>query len=504
MEEHVGKLKKALRKDTKQRFREKTREGAERLKQSIKDNELDNQDFTIGMELETYVINQEGDIATLKNSFFKQTPAKPELGLQNIEINAEPQKLSPKGVKKQKQELKEKKSKIQQKLQENNRKLLLDSTWTQHPQPEEYLTKHSEKEGFVFPENMRSVTRYHGIDNAVLERLNGEIKFSTAEVSYKFPSILFECLATSMQPHLQIPDTEQFPSYYNYAIRTMAPLLALTSNSPFMPPELYENPSEETVENSYHELRIPLFEQAVNTSEEYSRKKCRVPDDLENLEDAVDGIQKDETYHPWLREWSDPKNGFKDSFWELEYKRGTFWRWVRPVFGGEEVEDACGEKSVRIEYRPIPTQPTLKDNISVQLLVNGLLIGLKQKQHPLKQQSWEKAKQSFYNVVKNGLNAEIHWVNRDGEKTTEKEEIYTEIFELAEKGLKTQGFTEKQIQRRLQPLKKRWKQRKTPSAWKKQRVKDEIGKGKSFTDAVKQMQQDYYRLSQNAESFIES
>jgi gamma-glutamyl:cysteine ligase YbdK (ATP-grasp superfamily) len=503
MEEYVEKLKRAFQDPTFERFDEKIVEQAEYLEEQVRKGELENEGFTVGLELETYATDKEGDIEPIPASVFESDAVNPELGLQNIEINAEARRCTEEGVKSLREELKGKMEEARSELRKEGMRLQLDSVWTQHSSPEEYLTERKERGGFVFPENMKSATRYHGLDNAIL-RKTGEIGFEVPGVSRSFPSILFECLATSIQPHLQIPDTEKFPVYYSYAIRSMAPVLALTSNSPFLPAELYGDVKdpEKVVEESMHELRIPIFEQAVNTSEDYFGKKCRVPEDIESLEEAVWQIKEDEIYYPWLKEWDEPEEGFKDEFWELEYKTGTFWRWVRPVFGGQEVEDACGEKSARIEYRPVPTQPTLKDILSVQALVVGLLRGLVEEEHPVKEQDWGTAKRNFYRVAENGLSAEIEWIDRDGREAG-KETALEETIRHAEKGLESFGFSEEKISELLHPIKERRSKEMTPSRWKKQKVSEALANGKNFNEALEEMQQEYYRKSSETGSFAE-
>lgn len=501
MKRHTEKLEKAFQRSTFEEFDEKVAKQSKYLKQQIAEGKLENKQFTTGLELETYVVDDSGNIKLIDSDLLNSSRVNPELGLHNIEINLEPQECSPKGFRELENELRGKVEEFRNYLPENS-KLQFDSVWTQGESPLNYFSEKQELDGFRFMENMKSATRYHGLDNALLEKNNGKIKFEVPGISREFDSLLFESLATSMQPHLQIPETSEFPKYYRYAIRSMAPILAITSNSPFLPPQLYnkEIDAEKLVDQSFHELRIPIFEQIVNTSEDYSRKKCRVPDDIKEPEELLDMLKEDETYYPWLRKWSVAEEGFKDNFWELEYKRGTFWRWVRPVFGGQKVKNCCDEKSLRLEYRPIPTQPTIKDIISVQAMTVGMIKGMVSEEHPVKDLEWVNAKENFYNVVKDGMNAEITWIDGSGSKKG-METALRETISLSKKGLEDFGFKEDKIDQLLMPLEKRIESEVTPSIWKKNQVRQGLRQGLNLEEAIEKMQQTYFKNSREKDSF---
>ncbi|PSP51797.1 hypothetical protein BRC67_06790, partial [Halobacteriales archaeon QH_3_68_24] len=143
---------------------------------------------------------------------------------------------------------------------------------------------------------------------------------------------------------MQVPETDAFPRYHDLATRTLGPLLALSTNSPFLPADCYADADpERVVEGTHHELRIAAFEQSMNRACE----KVRVPADLEDPADIVDHVVADDTYAPFLEEWvaeeaTDHDGGPVDigSCWEFDYKRGTFWRWVRGVVCGDAVAGA--------------------------------------------------------------------------------------------------------------------------------------------------------------------
>jgi hypothetical protein len=139
----------------------------------------------------------------------------------------------------------------------------------------------------------------------------------------------------------------------------------------------------------------------------------------------------------------------------------------------EFIDDA----SLRIEYRPLPTQPSVADVVGLQCLVAGLLRGIVETDHPLATLEWEDARASFYAVVEDGLDAEVHWVTAGGERTTEPERVYDEVFDLARRGLADAGISDSVRERYLRPIEARWERRTTPSAWKLSRVQRAVEDG---------------------------
>jgi hypothetical protein len=489
-------------------FMARVTDQADSLRSAMRAGDLDNEDFAIGLEMEVYAINSAGDshrLAPLPESVFDSGATK-ELGVHNAEINTDPNRFNSAGIAAQAESIEASFERAREAAQAADRDLVLDAMWTTAPAAgsAEYLSDHEERDGFTVAGNMRTDPRYVAIDNDVLRHANGAIPFEVPGSDREFPTILFESLATSIQPHLQIPAADDFPAYYNAAIRTLGPLLALSTNSPFLPPDLYTDvyDPESLVEETPHELRIPIFEQSVNTS---PNDKVRVPSDIDVATDIVDGIVDDDLYAPFLREWidDDPRASFADEYWEFGYKRSTYWRWLRCVVGGDEVDGAGGVQSLRIEYRPIPTQPTVSDVVGMQVLTVGLIRGLVAEDHPLPELPWAEAERSFDNAVQDGLDAEMVWILADGERTTDADDIFGEVFEYGRRGLEDAGLSTTEIDSYLDPIEARWHDGTTPSRWKKESVRSKLADGKDLTTAVSAMQSEYIELSRETDAFTE-
>jgi hypothetical protein len=275
----------------------------------------------------------------------------------------------------------------------------------------------------------------------------------------------------------------------------MAPVLALATNSPFLPADLYdaEAHAERIVAETPHELRVIVFEGSMNAAAPPGAGKVRVPPDVDALEEVVTRLVADETYAPFLAEL-DPDEEYPDPYPELSHKRGTYWRWVRAVIGGQIPRGSDGDDlraSVRVEYRPLPTQPTIDETISLFALVVGLLRGLVTTDHPLRTLPWTEAEETFYRAVDDGIDAELVWVTAAGERTTETATVYNEVFDYARCGLRDAGFDDEACDEFLRPIERRYETGRTPSRWKKAAVRARLADGATLPEAIVGMQHEY-------------
>jgi hypothetical protein len=482
------------------------------LVDAIGDGKLDNDGSTLGLEIEVYAVHEAGDdgrrgaLAVLPEGVFEETQAGKELGLHNAELNTDPSPFDEAGLAQQRAEIERRLAEAREWMAGTDLELVLDAMWTVPPANGSmaYLTDVGTDDDLVFARNMRSDPRYYAIDNDAVRQASGTVTLDVPGAHQEFPSILFESLATSIQPHLLIPTAAEVPAYFNAAIRTMGPLLALTTNSPFLPADMYGDDvdPESLLANTHHELRIDVFEQSVNQT---ANRKVRVPRDVDSAEDVVERVVADDLYAPFLREWiaDHDRETFHDEIWEYRHKRGTYWRWLRAVIGGDAVPETCDECSIRLEYRPLPTQPTIRDTVSLLAVTAGLVHGLVVTDHPITTLPWNDARESFYDVAANGLDADLAWVTADGTRTANADRIFADVFDVTRLGLADRGLGEDAIERQVAPIERRWSERTTPSQWKIDRVRESLQAGQSLADAIVAMQQDYVDLQGEYETFVE-
>ncbi|WP_253737276.1 hypothetical protein [Halohasta salina] len=495
-------VQQSLSAETAAEFERRVDDQSARLREAISAGDLDSPDFGVGMELEVYAVDDEATLTRLPKSVFEADCEK-ELGLHNAELNTSPDPLTAAGIEAQADKLRASVESTRAAARDAGCEIVLDAMWSVPPAEgtAAYFGDVDRENGVLVANNMAHSPRYSAIDTAILDECDGSVSLSVPGAEVSVPTILVESLTSSIQPHLQLPDTETFPDAYNAAIATLGPVLALSTNSPLLPVDCYDVDDPETLlDDTHHELRIDAFEEPINGAWE----KVRFPDKLDEPTDVVDLLVADPTVAPFLREWlvEEPRETFADEFWELDHKRGTYWRWLRAVTGGQPVGDG-DDRSIRIEYRPIPTQPTVDDIVGLQCLVTGLVRGLLAADHPVKNLDGAAAEAAFYNAVRDGVDAELRWLTVDGEETTDSSVIYAELFEYARRGLREQGVGEETISRYLDPIEARWDRRYTPSQWKLDWVRAALDDGQPFAEAVREMQQAYIEQSSTGTPFAE-
>ncbi|MFB6354049.1 MAG: hypothetical protein ABEJ92_08180 [Halobacteriales archaeon] len=473
-----------------ERFDRRVREQAAAVRDAIERGALDSPGYAVGLELEVYAVDGDGRLATLPDGVYER--CNKELGCHNAELNLEPTPFDGPGLDALADGVADAVAAAREAFADAGRACVLDAMWTVPPAggTEPYLSAVDTVDGMTVATNMRASARYCALDNDVLARRGGTVTLDLPGYTGAFPTILPESLASSMQPHLQVPAADAFPRYYNAAIRTMAPVLALSTNSPFLPADLYPEGADpdRLLAATAHELRVPVFEQSINAGD----AKVSFPRDIESAADVVTRIEEDATRAPFLREWveDDEPAGFREDIWEFDHKRGTYWRWLRGIPGGQPVGGGT-ERSLRIEYRPLPTQPTVADTVGLLALTVGLVRGLVAADHPLATLDWEASRDSFYDVVERGLDADLAWVTAAGDRTSNPDVVFGEVFEYARHGLEAAGLPEAAADEYLAPIEARWDARRTPSRWKLSRVRSSLDDGASLADAIAAMQREY-------------
>ena len=495
-------VKRSLGDDARRTFDRRVDEQADCLADALREGRLDSPGHALGVELEAYAVDDGGRLARVPDEVFV-AECDEELGRHNVELHTDPDPFDGDGIAAQASKLRGHYRNARRAARGTGTDLVLDAMWAVPPAEgtDAYLGDVRDEDGVTVAANMTPSPRYYAIDNDVLRRTGGAVDLSVPGVDRRFPTILFESLASSLQPHVQIPDAEAFPRYYNAAIRTLGPVLALSTNSPLLPSDLYDaTDPHRLLDETYHELRVPVFEQSINDAWD----KVRFPRDVARATDTVDRLVADPTCAPFLREWlrDGVRETFPERFWELDHKRGTYWRWVRAVAGGQPVGRG-DEWSLRLEYRPLPTQPTVAENVGLLCLVAGLLRGLYAADHPLATLDRDAAERGFYDAVERGIDADLAWVTVDGDRTSDTELIYDELFEFARRGLREQGVAPDTVDEYLAPMEARWTERTTPSRWKLSRVESALDAGAGFDDAVREMQAEYVRRAAAGDPVVE-
>ncbi|MES3517919.1 MAG: hypothetical protein PPP58_09675 [Natronomonas sp.] len=473
-------------------FESRVAEELEALKEAIDDGEFDNPQASIGLEYELYAVDAETDaLMRVPRRLLEYIGFEKELGLHNAELQTAPQPLSKYGLRAQEAEVQAKIDAAEAGVSPEGMSLISDGMWTVPPIGEtasEYLTSSVDDNGTRLASNMSASVRYHAMANTDYA---ASLELDAPHVCLDADTVMPESLITSIQPHYQVPHAADIPEYFRYALRIAGPLLGVAVNSPFFPPELYDSDTEEILETGWMENRIPVFESVLNPAD---TQKVAFPRDFDTVEEALERIADDETVVPVLQESG---GRYDDRFAHFRHKHGSYWRWVRPVFDGPTKSAA----NARIEFRPLPGQPTIRDSIALLAVYAGLMQSLPRREHPVYDQPWEQAEENFYAAVEDGIDAEFRWITADGVRTTDTAEMYAELFEYARDGLELRGLSSEEANRYIHPLRERVDRGVTPASWKHRRVKRAVDRGTPLGEAIWGMQAAY--IDNQSETLIE-
>jgi gamma-glutamyl:cysteine ligase YbdK (ATP-grasp superfamily) len=229
--------------------------------------------------------------------------------------------------------------------------------------------------------------------------------------------VMLEAAATSFQIHLQVVQ-KRAARVFNAATVLSAPMVAVSANSPFL-----------FGRDLWDETRIPLFEQSVAVAQTAQAKRNRVTFGHGYVERSLMECFEENlaTYAVLLPEVLED---IPEKLAHLRLHNGTIWRWNRPLIGFDE----NGTPHLRLEHRVAPAGPSMVDMVANAGLFFGLIDALSgARTAPESQLSFEQARSNFYAAAREGLRAQIVWL--DGKVRPVRELILQELLPLARKGL---------------------------------------------------------------------
>ena len=312
-------------------------------------------------------------------------------------------------------------------------------------------------------ENMVPKPRYQML-NRVMNAARGDaFDFSIKgidELTMRHDSVMVEACNASFQMHLQLTHPERFAHFYNVAQLLFAPVLASGTNSPVL-----------FGRRLWAETRIELFEQACDIrtrglhlrqtekrvgfgrewmrgsvvdlfKENLTRFRALVGTDLE--EDALDCLARGKI--PALR--------------AMLLHSGTIYRWNRACYGISE----NGKPHLRIELRVLPSGPTVTDEVANGAFWLGLMseLGATIEDVPARL-DFEQAQKNLYAAARDGLSARFTWL--DGEEVLAQPLLLDRLIPLAQAGLDRAGVDRVDSERYLGIIEKRVRTLRTGSRW---------------------------------------
>lgn len=296
-------------------------------------------------------------------------------------------------------------------------------------------------------------------------------------------TILPEAACTSVQLHLQVPP-EEFAGYWNSAQAIAGVQVALAANSPFFAGRAL-----------WHETRIPMFEQAIDTrSQELKNQgvRPRVWFGERWITSIFDLFEENSRYFPALLPVctdEDPfdvlDRGGSPELSELRMHNGTVYRWNRPIYDGH------GERyHLRLENRVLPAGPSIADVLADAAFYYGLVRSLAEADRPLwTQMTFDAAEENLHAAARDGIEARLYWPEIGW--VGPRELVLRRLLPVAADGLDAYGVDPAVRDRYLGIIEQRCLTGRNGATWQRGAVAAREAAGESRTQALHGMLADY-------------
>lgn len=219
--------------------------------------------------------------------------------------------------------------------------------------------------------------------------------------------VTFEGANTSLQLHLKVRP-ESFVRCFNAAQMATGLAVAVSGNSPtFLQHRLWD------------ETRIVVFKQAVDDRDTEAARhhfNARVGLGTDWWRGPVDQAFAQHLHqHDVLLPISSHETGALTensekipALAEITTHGGTIWYWNRPVY------DAAAGGHLRIEFRALPSGPTIIDMMANAALMIGLTLALAESGPDIDDFAFRHVEHNLYRAAHSGLDAELDWPCSDG------------------------------------------------------------------------------------------
>lgn len=243
---------------------------------------------------------------------------------------------------------------------------------------------------------MSEMSRYRALNEQVLRLRRGRPIHlhieGTESLHLKHHDVMLESAATSLQIHYQIPLKESV-RYFNAAAIASGPVLGVSVNSPFLFEKLL-----------WEETRIPLFESAVDLGGPFPRVDFGSGYAHESLEEF---FLENRICHPVLL--PTPMDEPNEMLPHIRLHNGTIWRWNRPLIGFND----DGQPHLRVEFRPLPSGPTLIDMMANVAFATGVIHSLATRElAPEEVLPFEIAASNFQAAARSGMESQMGWTDQ--------------------------------------------------------------------------------------------
>ncbi len=410
---------------------------------------------TIGAEQEMFLVDRAYNASPTALEVLEKV-ADPhfvtELGLFNLEMNADPQALAGSGFSKMEAQLAALYKRVQKAAAEIHVQPVLTGILPTLSRSDLSIDK-------MVP-NPRYLTLNRVMREAKGDGYDISIK-GLDELVAKHDSLMFEACNASFQVHLQSLDPSRFGHDYDIAQLVLAPTMAIGTNSPTL-----------LGKRLWAETRIALFEQSCDIRTRTLHARQDAPRVSFGLSWATEGgalgiFKENVTRFKPLVGMSIDEDSMKildegkiPELRALRLHNGTIYRWNRPCYG----ISPTGKPHLRIELRVLPSGPSIVDEVANAAFWVGLMRELTATIENLPaRMEFEQAQQNFYNAARDSLGARFVWL--DGEEVIAQPFILDRLLPLAEAGLARAGVDGDEAKRYLGIVDKRVRSLHTGSRW---------------------------------------
>jgi len=302
---------------------------------------------------------------------------------------------------------------------------------------------------------------------ALMEAINQQMVGSTYELNLvgidelniKHDSPLLEAVNTSFQVHLQVSPAD-FAPMYNLAQALSAPVMALAANSPIV-----------FGRRLWHESRIAMFQQALDTrtTHEHMRERSpRVNFGKQWLDHSILEIYREDIARFRVLLSGDVAENAREvilsgkvpKLRSLQVHNSTVYRWNRPCYGISE----NGKPHLRIENRVLPSGPTVLDEVANAALWLGCMVQMQKDVGDIRNKmSFEDVYDNFSKAAKFGIDSKFTWMF--DQKIPVVNLVLEELIPRAKQGLEMRNINPDDISRYMDIIEARAKEHMNGARW---------------------------------------
>lgn len=305
--------------------------------------------------------------------------------------------------------------------------------------------------------------RFHALVSQLIRRRGNKFRIDINgddPLKLDMSDITLEGANTSFQVHYRVNPAD-YADTFN-AVQLVTPLvLALGANSP----TLFGH-------SLWHETRIPLFKQSIDTRhlDRYSwNEPARVSFGQGWVRQGAQELFSEvvrifPSLLPVRHRSEQQADSSAPSLAELRMHQSTVWLWNRPVY------DPVDGGQLRIEMRALPAGPTAVDMVANAAFLIGLAEGIRPHiNRLLPALPFRIAEHNFYRAAQHGLDAPIVWpqLQQTGCCEQSVSSVIEQMLPYARSGLAGIGISDAESERYLGVIEERLEHQQSGAIWQK-------------------------------------